>query len=575
MYFPSLSGTPGVPGSNINPLPLTASKKDSHKNEDDITGKFDPTALERGAKALKELDGSTNAGKAFEVIKLQETTKQRELQRDIEELARARTQASTERSRVENEEKRKTINHQQEQERVTAQYRAKLEGEAYQKKLQDQQKQNEEWLRQQHQQFLRQEEARKKTEAEMLDMRRKQLREEKALEIEAMQKRVREETKGRIQQERENIDIHLRSMRAKSAENRKTRLDSINSIFSGIGGGFNSLVEDRTRLLTLIGGITAIAGGIYGSRTGMHLLGRYAESRMGKPPLIRETSRWTFARNFKSLNPFAAKKSPKDFQDKIVLESELSERLRWTTNSLITAKSNRTPFRHMCLYGPPGTGKTLFARTLARESGMDYAIMAGGDVGPLGKEAVTEINKVFKWANHSKKGLILFIDEADAFLRQGRGQMHGLSEDLRNALSAFLYHTGTESDKFCAILATNCREIFDRAVLDRIDEHFAFPLPGKQERHRMIQMYMEKYVFSAAKAKQFKVDPEIDETFLEEMANKTEKFSGRQIAKLCISMQAAMYGSGTGALTKGLAETVLRWQIAHFEEDIDTIDRSS
>lgn len=76
-------------------------------------------------------------------------------------------------------------------------------------------------------------------------------------------------------------------------------------------------------------------------------------------------------------------------------------------------------------------------RRLARESGMDYAIMTGGDVGPLGKDAVNEINKLFNWANQSKKGLILFIDEAEAFLRQGRGAIGGgqMSEDVRNVLS--------------------------------------------------------------------------------------------------------------------------------------------
>lgn len=31
----------------------------------------------------------------------------------------------------------------------------------------------------------------------------------------------------------------------------------------------------------------------------------------------------------------------------------------------------------------------MFARKLAEHSGMDYAIMSGGDVVPMGKEAVT------------------------------------------------------------------------------------------------------------------------------------------------------------------------------------------
>ena len=35
---------------------------------------------------------------------------------------------------------------------------------------------------------------------------------------------------------------------------------------------------------------------------------------------------------------------------------------------------------------------------------MDYAVMTGGDIGPLGKDAVTAIHKVFDWANTSKKG---------------------------------------------------------------------------------------------------------------------------------------------------------------------------
>ena len=53
------------------------------------------------------------------------------------------------------------------------------------------------------------------------------------------------------------------------------------------------------------------------------------------------------------------------------------------------------------------------AKQLARYSGLDYAIMSGGDVAPLGEGAVEEIHKLFRWAEQSSKGLVLFIDEAE------------------------------------------------------------------------------------------------------------------------------------------------------------------
>ena len=50
-------------------------------------------------------------------------------------------------------------------------------------------------------------------------------------------------------------------------------------------------------------------------------------------------------------------------------------------------------FRNILMHGPPGTGKTLFAKKLAEHSGLDYAIMTGGDVSPMGKDGVTAIHK--------------------------------------------------------------------------------------------------------------------------------------------------------------------------------------
>lgn len=107
----------------------------------------------------------------------------------------------------------------------------------------------------------------------------------------------------------------------------------------------------------------------------------------------------------------------------------------------------------MMFYGNPGTGKTLFAKKLAMQSGLEYAVMVGSDIAPLGKDAVTEMNKIFDWAENQANGMILFIDEADAFLRN-RSEM-SMSEDMRHAINSFLYRTGTPSDKVIIVLATN------------------------------------------------------------------------------------------------------------------------
>jgi len=547
----------------------SSGKKDEKGNS--ITGKFDPTALERGEKALKELDQSPNASKAFELTKLAEGTKQKELQNEIEQQQTMRAQAQLQRSQMDAEEKRKTISHQNEQERRTAEYKARLDSELYQSKLEDQQKQIDAQLQMQHDQFLRHEETRKKNDMELEGAKRRTLEEQAKLDRETQIAKAQAEAQGRMQQERENVEVRLREMRAKSAEDRKSRLESIQAVFSGLGAGSKTLLEDRGKLTALVGGLTALALGVYSARSATRVAGNLLERKLMRPPLVRETSRFTWSRQTAGGGwRFPWSKPAAPIMEKIVLEEELAERLQWTTNSLLNAKKNGTPYRHLMLYGPPGTGKTLFARTLSRQSGLDYAIMSGGDVGPLGKDAVTELNKLFAWAQSSRKGLILFIDEADAFLRTGRGTEAGaMSEEARNVLSAFLHHTGTESDKFVVVLATNIREILDRAVLDRIDEGFEFGLPDTKERLKMLNMFMDEYVHRPTKkGRLIEVDEKIDAAFLEEVAKRTEGFSGRQLAKLVVAYQAAVFGSGATRLTTGLAEAVLQYKLTHREEDV-------
>jgi len=525
-------------------------------------GKFDPAELEKGAAALKEIDDQKNSTLAFQIATLQEKTKQLEQVRDVEKMKTSRMQLEEQLIAAQADESRKTISHSADQERNTAQYKAEVESSLQGRKLEFQQEMLNYQLRREQEQFMEHEAIRIRNEKLLEEQARETLRAKGAQDIEMAKAMAKADAAGRAQQERENIEIHLREMRAKSAEQRRTALEPIEAFFSSASSGAQALYEDRAKTATLIGGLTALAVGVYGARAATRVAGRVLERHLSRPPLVRETSKWTWRPQL-SIFPWATAKG--NVFDKIVLEENLAERLNWTTNALLSAQENGTPFRHLLLHGPPGTGKTLFARTLARQSGLDYAVMSGGDLGPLGREGPHELHKLFEWAKGSKRGLVLFVDEADAFLRRGRGGEGSMSEDARNALSVFLHHTGTENARVAVILATNVPSVLDRAVLDRIDEAFEFPRPAYEQRLQMLQMFMDQYVLRPAKGgrQAIEVDSTVDEKFLEQVAKSTDGMSGRQLAKLVLAFQSAVFGSGTGKLTHGLAQTVLQWRLSH------------
>lgn len=265
-----------------------------------------------------------------------------------------------------------------------------------------------------------------------------------------------------------------------------------------IGSGVQALLTDWDKVLTAAGGLSLVALGVYTAKGATGVTSRYIEARIGRPSLINETSRLTFkdmiANPLKMIKRLKAK--PTDALQGVVLEPKLEERLRDIAIATKNTRKNNGFYRNILLHGAPGTGKTMFARKLAEHSGMDYAIMSGGDVAPMGKTGVTAIHKVFDWSKTSNRGLLLFVDEADAFLRK-RSSEH-ISEDLRAALNAFLFRTSEQNQKFMLILASNTPEQFDYALNDRLDEVVEFLLPGLAERERLIRLYFDKFVLQPA-----------------------------------------------------------------------------
>ncbi|CAH1395390.1 unnamed protein product [Nezara viridula] len=507
--------------------------------------RFDSSALERAAQAARELEQSRHSKEALELSKMQEMTKQQELIMKTKEFEAAIETAKVDQKRVDGEERRKTVQEETKQHQSRAQYQDQLARKRYEDQLLQQTRMNEENLR-------KQEESVQKQEA----MRRATIEREMELRSQVDKNRLEAEMLAKAKADRENQDLYLERLRVKAAENRITVLESIRTAGTVIGTGVTTLLTDWDKTLTAVGGLSLLALGVYSARTATSMTGRFIEARLGKPSLVRDTSRFSVLETLKHpiLTVKKLKKKPADALAGVVLQPKLEERLRDVAIATKNTKQNRGMFRNILMYGPPGTGKTMFAKKLALHSGLDYAILTGGDVSPLGRDAVTAVHKVFDWAETSRKGLLLFIDEADAFLRKRSSET--ISEDLRATLNAFLYRTGEQSNKFMLVLASNTPEQFDWAVNDRLDEMVEFTLPGLQERERLLRLYFEKFVLEPAAStsvKRLKVEPFDFGEFCSEMAQLTEGMSGREIAKLGVAWQGAAYASEDGVLTRQMA----------------------
>ena len=96
-------------------------------------------------------------------------------------------------------------------------------------------------------------------------------------------------------------------------------------------------------------------------------------------------------------------------------------------------------------------------------------------------------------------------------------------------------------------------------MLDRIDETLYFGLPAVDARWCLIHLYYDGYVTRVARSRSrlaavlrsvgrgsvaLDVASNVTDTLLEEVAVRTEGFSGREIEKLFVAVQSVAYGRG-------------------------------
>ncbi|KAH9575959.1 hypothetical protein CY35_01G138000 [Sphagnum magellanicum] len=587
-FFPSSPSTASASSSSSSTPAKETEKPRNDAPRTSAVG-FDPEALERGAKALREINSSTHAKKVFELMRKQEETRQAEESSRKAEYQALQAQHETERQKVIYEEQRKLVQQQAQTKAQLARYEDELTRKRMQAEHEAQRQRNVELVKMQEEAAVRQEQIRRSTEEQIQAQRRQTEKERAEIERETIRVRAMAEAEGRAYEAKAAEDVNRRMLIERANMEKEKWLAAINSTFGHIGGGLRAILTDRDKLVVAIGGATALAAGVYTTREGARVLWRHVDRILGQPALIRESSRGKYPWSNWLSRPSStstgaggtpavggaaerteAIKSGKGFGE-VILPPSLHSRIRQLAAVTANTKKHAAPYRNMLFYGPPGTGKTMAAKELALQSGLDYALMTGGDVAPLGPNAVTKIHELFDWAGKSRKGLILFIDEADAFLCERNKT--SMSEAQRSALNALLYRTGDQSRDIVLVLATNRPSDLDSAVTDRVDEVLEFPLPGEEERLKLLKLYLNKYIAQAGsqfwgwktwlRGQQDKIEIKgITDDILLEAARKTEGFSGREIAKMMASVQGAVYGSLKSVLDADLFREVVDYKVA-------------
>ncbi|XP_049360529.1 uncharacterized protein LOC125825232 [Solanum verrucosum] len=590
-FNPFSSSSPSVPSSSSETPQTDSAESDAKDSSEDSRGGFNPESLERGAKALREINSSPYHKQVFDVMRKQEKTRLADIAAEKVHFEAIQAQADIDKQRQWGEDQRNLYQQQSQAKAQMLRYEDELARKRMQTDHEAQRRHNAELVKMQEESSLRKEQARRATEDQIQAQQRQTEKERAEIERETIRVKAMAEAEGRAHEAKLTEDHKRRMLMERINGEREKWLAAINTTFSHVEEGFRILLTDRSKLVMTVGGVTALAAGVYTTREGARVTWGYINRILGQPSLIRESSMSRFpwsgmisqvankGLKFGTAAGSSATGQSKSAFGNIILHPSLQRRIEHLARATANTKSHQAPFRNMLFYGPPGTGKTMVAREIARKSGLDYAMMTGGDVAPLGAQAVTKIHEIFDWAKKSKKGLLLFIDEADAFLCERNSTY--MSEAQRSALNALLFRTGDQSRDVVLVLATNRPGDLDSAVTDRIDEVIEFPLPQEDERFQLLKLYLNKYLAGEGDSDSnskwghlFKKSPQritikdLSDDVIREAAKKTEGFSGREIAKLVASVQATVYGSPDCVLDSQLFKEIVDYKVAEHHQRI-------
>ncbi|MHA1757429.1 MAG: CDC48 family AAA ATPase, partial [Promethearchaeota archaeon] len=206
------------------------------------------------------------------------------------------------------------------------------------------------------------------------------------------------------------------------------------------------------------------------------------------------------------------------------IKQELKEAVEWPIKyPKLFERAGIRPLNGILLFGPPGCGKTLLAKAIATESECNFITIKGPEIfSKWVGESEKAIREVFRKARQAAPSIIYF-DEIDA-ISSSRGLTAGGSPVYDSIVNQILVEMdGIENRKGIIVIAsTNRPDMVDPALLrsGRFDRLIYVKAPDYEARLKILKVHTKNM-------------PLDDDVSLEEIARKTEGYSGADLENLC------------------------------------------